>query len=84
MTIDDYLKSTRLKALEFAERINRHSSYVSKLRKKKIVPSLLEALVIFKVSDGHINIEDMVHTKHLKARGLLKSDDSAVIKLIQN
>jgi len=84
MTIDDFLQSTNTKAFEFAKKINRHPSYVSKLKKKKIVPSLLEALVIFKVSNGRINIDDMVHKKHLKDYGLLKKDTSTLIQLIHN
>lgn len=83
MTIDDFLQSRNMKAFEFAKKINRHPSYISKLKKNKLVPSLIEALVIFKISDEQINIQDMVPKEILKDHGLLKRG-SSTIRLIQN
>ena len=83
MTVDDFLQSTNTKAFEFAEKIGRHPSYISKLKKKKLIPSLIEALVIFKVSEGRINIDDMIDVKQLKRHGRLKRNAS-VIQLIHN
>lgn len=77
MEIDDFLKSTNTKGFEFAEKLNCDQSYISKIKKKKVIPSLIMMMIIFKESKYKINIHDIIPEHILKKYGL----ESPTIKL---
>jgi len=82
MSIQNYLDEVRMKNVDFANKIRRHPSYISRLKKKEKVPSLLTALIIFKESDGYINVGDLLTKTLLSENNLIKEDGSVLVEFV--
>jgi hypothetical protein len=60
MTVDEFLTTTGMSNVVFGRRINRTKSYVSKLRRRLITPSLETAISINGASGNQITYKEMV------------------------
>ena len=83
MEISPYLAENKLTQNEFALRIGRSQSYVTRLKKQQLRPSLLETLVVFNESECKINIPDILPISVLKERNLLNNRDEPSIYLVK-
>ena len=82
MDVASFLAKSELSQKEFAKRINRTESYVTKLKKGRVIPSLIQMLVIFMASDGDINICDLIPQSAMEGANLIGADKKPLLKLI--
>lgn len=65
MTLDKYLEANEITSTEFADKINKSVSYVSKVRSFKTVPSLYAAFIISKATKGKVSLIELLAVKKL-------------------
>lgn len=82
MDIASYLQSKSMTQNDFAKCIKRTPGYVTKLKKHKFMPSLLEMITIVIESDGMINIIDIIPLSVLKDHGLAPDGNIPSISII--
>jgi hypothetical protein len=63
--LDEFLMLSNLAGKGFARSIGRSEAYVSKLRKFKFCPSLIESLVICHQTDWHVMPTELIQPERL-------------------
>lgn len=63
MNLDDYLTETNTKSSSIAKALRVSEGYISKLRKKIIMPSLVNAIVIQRYCNDKVSIIDLIPQK---------------------
>lgn len=60
MHLDPYMTQNNIKNVDMAHALGFTESFISKLRKKKAIPNLLNALLICKYCDHEVTILDLI------------------------
>jgi hypothetical protein len=78
LNLDEYLNLACVPGKQFANQIGRSEAYVSKLRRFKFNPSLIEGLVICHLTDWHVMPVELLHPEklgvELQCRGIDPGD----------
>lgn len=78
LILDEYLNIASIPGKRFANQIGRSEAYVSKLRKFKFNPSLIESLVVCHVTEWHVMPAELLDSEkfgfELQCRGINPSD----------
>jgi hypothetical protein len=78
LILDEYLNLASVPGKQFANQIGRSEAYVSKLRRFKFNPSLIEGLVVCHLTDWHVMPADLLDPERLgvelQCRGINPDD----------
>lgn len=79
MNLDEYLNLANTPGKVFANQIGRSEAYVSKLRKFKFNPSLIEGLVVCHFTDWHVMPAELLDPEKLNIELQCRGIDSTAL-----
>jgi len=63
MSLDEWLKQKELNAQEFADLVGVTQGYISRLRARKVTPSVVVAVAIRDATNGEVTVDDLLPRK---------------------
>jgi transcriptional regulator with XRE-family HTH domain len=84
MDLDQYMKKNKIKASNMAKELGLTNSFISKLRKKVAIPSLINGILISRYCKYQVTIVDLLSQKTLDAHFIKRGIPRFSIKDISN
>lgn len=67
MDLDSYMQKNEIKNVTLAKALNLTEGFISKLRKKKAMPTLFNGLLISKYCNYEVALADLINTEAFNA-----------------